>query len=75
MQTLVFVIPKNASSPKKYAKRINYLYFEKKLAEIFHLVLLIILFRLSFLSYSSIKYFSVVSEGMCINTLTTNGEL
>ena len=55
MYTIVFILPKNISPPKKDEKRINELYVEKELNEIFHLVLFILLLLLLFSSYPFIK--------------------
>ena len=70
---MVYILPKNEIPPKKDEKRINWIYVEKELADIFHLVLFIILVPLSFMGYPFIKEFPVVSDSMWTNTLTTNG--
>ena len=55
--------------------RREYLCSENELAANFHVMWFISLFLLSLLIYTLIYTFSVVRDIMCLNTLTTNGEV
>ena len=66
VQTLVFILPKNASPPKKMGK---YIYVEKYPAEIFHLVIFIIVLLCSFRVIHSWNKFPLLVR-ICVSILS-----